>query len=82
MQRREPARVARHDIGALIQEQLHDGKLVRNSGGDKRCCLIAGPAVHICAICQFLLDRSPIANVDGCEQARVGSGQSRRQYCD
>ena len=73
VERREAARIARHDVGALAQQQFRDGKLVVERSSDEEGCLVAGPAVDIGTAGQGLLDGGLIAGSDGVEQ-RIARG--------
>ena len=79
VERGEPAGIARHDVGALAQQQFRDGKLVVESSSDEGGCLIAGPAVDIGAAGQGLLDGGFVAGGDGVEQRIARGCRCRRE---
>ena len=79
VERREAARIARHDVGALAQQQFRDGKLVAERSSDEGGRLVRGPAVDIGAAGQGLLDRGFVAGGNGVEQRIARSCRCRRE---
>ena len=85
MKRRKATRIARHDVGALAQQQLRNGKLVVESSNDERGCLVTGTAIDIDTSKQGLLDGGFVSGSDGVKQqiARRGDcrGEPQHQKC-
>ena len=80
MKRGEAARVARHDVGTLAQQEFGDFRLVVERCSDEEGCLVACPAVDVGTACQGLLHGSLVAGSDGVEQQLTCGYSCSRQY--
>lgn len=80
MKRGKAARVTRHDVGALAQQEFGDFGLVVERCSDEEGCLVACPAVDVGTACQGLLHGTLVAGGDGVEQLLTCGCSCSRQY--